>query len=153
MKAWTHAGFGLIAVTGGAGHEHTVGRILHTHYGPVRPPELGAEKKTNNVGEVAAFVQALRWARSPEIRDRPIVMRYDSKYAALITTGVYKAKANKKLIATAQAEWKATMAAKDGRLWMRHVPAHSNHPWNEEADRLAKLGCRGKSHYGPFEAD
>ena len=87
LKAWTHAGFGLIAVTGGAGHEHADGLTLHTHYEPIRPPELGAEKKTNNVGEVAAFVQALRWARSPEIRDRPIVMRYDSTYAALITTG------------------------------------------------------------------
>ena len=80
-------------------------------------------------------------------------MRYDSKYAALITTGVYKAKANKKLVATAQAEWKLTMKAKAGRLWMRHVAAHSNHPWNEEADRLAKRGCGGRSHYGPVEAD
>ena len=29
----------------------------------------------------------------------------------------------------------------------------SNHPWNEEADRLAKRGCAGRSHYGPVEAD
>ena len=70
-----------------------------------------------------------------------------------ITTGVYKAKTNKKLVETAQAEWKATMAAKAGRLWMRHVAAHSDHPWNNEADRLAKLGCRGRFQSGPFEAD
>ena len=53
-------------------------------------------------------------------------MRYDSKYAALITVGVYKAKKNKKLVATAQAEWKFTYKAKPDKLltdklWMRHV--------------------------------
>ena len=60
---------------------------------------------------------------------------------------------HKTLIATAQAEWKATMKAKAGKLWMRHVTAHSNHPWNNEADRLAKRGSAGRTHYGPVEAD
>ena len=88
------------------------------------------------------------WARSPAVADKPILLRYDSKYGALITVGVYKAKKNKKLVKTAQDEWKLTHAAKAGKLWMRHVKGHSEHPWNEEADRLAKAGCGGQRHYG-----
>ena len=61
---------------------------------------------------------------------------------------MYKAKKNKKLVKTAQDEWKLTQAAKAGQLWMRHVKGHSEHPWNEEADRLAKAGCGGRRHYG-----
>ena len=84
---------------------------------------------------------------------RPIVLRYDSKYGALTTCGVYKAKKNKKLVATAQAEWKLTHKAKTGTLWMRHVKGHSGHPWNDKADDLAKKGCGGKRHYGTPFAD
>ena len=110
-------------------------------------------QKTNNVAEIVAFIAALRWARSPAAMAHPIVMRYDSKYAALITTGVYKAKKNKKLVATAQAEWKLTHAAKHGRLWMRHVKGHSGNEHNDEADRLANLGCGGDRYYGTPRAD
>ena len=99
------------------------------------------------------FIHALRWARSPAAAARPIVMRYDSKYAALITTGVYKAKKNKRLVATAQAEWKLTHTAKQGKLWMRHVKGHSGHEHNDEADRLAAAGCGGDWYYGPPRAD
>ena len=127
------------------------GDACYKHYGPVRPPDEGAEQKTNNVAEVVAFVHALRWARSQHAR--PTVMRYDSKYAALITTGVYKARRNKRLVATAQREWKKTLAAKRGKLWLRHVKAHADHKWNEEADRLAKLGNGGHAYRGPADVD
>ena len=126
---------------------------MHEHCGPIAHGDEGAEQKTNNVAEIVAFIHALRWARSPAAAARPIVMRYDSKYAALITTGVYKAKKNKKLVATAQAEWKLTHAAKQGRLWLRHVKGHSGHKWNDEADRLAAAGCGGEYYYGAPRVD
>ena len=90
---------------------------------------------------------------SSQAAGRPIVLRYDSKYCALITCGVYKAKKNKELVATAQAEWKLTHKAKAGTLWMRHVKGHSGHPWNDKADSLAKKGCGGQWHYGTPFAD
>ena len=68
-----------------------------------------------------AVIHVLRWARAPANVAVPMVLRYDSKYAALITVGVYKAKKNKALVATAQKEWKLTYAAKQGNMWMRHV--------------------------------
>jgi len=150
QKAWTNAGFGLVAVSHGEGHEHSGGVTRHEHFGPIHRGDEGAEALTNNIAELVAFIHALRWARTV---DAPVVMRYDSKYAALITTGVYKAKKNKKLVATAQAEWKLTRAAKAGRLWMRHVKGHSGHEWNDKADRLANKGCGGATYYGPQRVD
>ena len=82
-----------------------------------------------------------------------VVLRYDSKYAALITTGVYKAKKNKRLVRAAQSEWKRTVAFKRGRLWMRHVKGHSNHRWNDLADKLANIGCGGGRRCGAPAVD
>ena len=52
-KAWVAAGFGLIAVTGGDGHEHKGdARRLHEHCGPIAVGDEGAEQKTNNVAKL-----------------------------------------------------------------------------------------------------
>ena len=144
-KAWTSAGFGLTAVASGSGHEHDGGIMIHEHCGPIRRGDEGVERLTNNVAEVVAFIHALRYARSTP---RPVVLRYDSKYAALITTGVYKAKKNKLLVRSAQKEWKLTVAFKRNRLWLRHVKGHSGHRWNDRADHLANVGRGGTARYG-----
>ena len=107
---------------------------IHSHY-PREPEEI-----------ITVTRQHFTFENLPT----PCVLRYDSKYAALITVGVYKAKQNKKLVTTAQAEWKRTYTMKPGTLWMRHVKGHSDHPWNEEADRLAKLGSGGRRHCGAY---
>ena len=153
VKAWVAAGFGLTTVTDGDGHEHEDGQQRHEHYGPIEIGDEGTEQKTNNVAELHAFIHALRWCRAPENIETPTVLRYDSKYAALITTGVYKAKKNKKLVRVAQTEWKQTYKAKPNKLWMRHVRGHSDHPWNDKADDLAKLGCGGRRYCGPPAVD
>ena len=147
-KAWVAAGFGLTAVTRGTGQEHVEGAFVFDEYGPIGVGYEGAEQKTNNVAELVAIIHALRWSRTPRVLRTPIVLRYDSKYAALITCGVYKAKKNKKLVATAQAEWKLTHKAKAGTLWMRHVKGHSGHPHNDRADRYANKGRDGQRYYG-----
>ena len=153
QKAWVAAGFGLTVVKGGHGHEHSGGIQQRQHYAPIAVGDEGTERLTNNVAEVMAFIHALRWARAPENADTPCVMRYDSKYAALITVGVYKAKKNKKLVAAAQAEWKLAYKAKPGTLWMKHVKGHSGHEWNDVADSLANLGRAGRRHVGPPMVD
>ena len=89
-RAWVEAGFGLTAITDGAGHEHAGGCSIHEHCGPIHVGDEGVEGLTNNVAEVVAFIHAMRYART--VGDRPVCFRYDSKYAALITVGVYKAK-------------------------------------------------------------
>ena len=56
---------------------------------------------------------------------------------------MYKGKKNKALVAIARDEWKLTAASKktlSKGLWIRHVKGHSNHPWNDVADKLAGDG-------------
>ena len=71
------------------------------------------------------YIHALRYARTaPEARDKSICLRHDSKYAALVSCGVYKGKKNKALVAIARDEWKLTAASKKAfskGLWIRHV--------------------------------
>ena len=79
--------------------------------------------------------------------------RHDSKYAALVSCGVYKGKKNKALVAIARDEWKLTAASKKAfskGLWIRHVKGHSNHEWNNVADKLAGDGnFKRRTHCGP----
>ena len=102
------------------------------------------------MAEVVAFIHAMRYARQSR---SPVVFRYDSKYAALITVGVYKAKKNKQLVRRAQTEWKRTVHAKHGMIWLRHVKGHSGHEWNDRADALATLGRTGTHRQGPPPVD
>ena len=109
-------------------------------------PVLEYGPPTNNVAELVAFKEALTLVREhPELADLPTIMRYDSRYAALVGTSVWKAKSNKALAAAVWAEWKKTRDAKRGRLYLRHVKAHSGHTWNDLADKLADDGRRGVS--------
>ena len=80
---------------------------------------------------------------------KPICVRYDSKYAALVGSGVWKARANKAIASIARAEWDLTLRATRGRLWLRHVKGHSDHVWNDTADRLADEGRQGREYSGP----
>ena len=94
--------------------------------------------------------------RFPLSAVKKICLRHDSKYAALVSCGMYKGKKNKALVAIARDEWKFTAASKKAfskGLWIRHVKGHSNHEWNNVADKLAGDGNlkRGKrrTHCGP----
>lgn len=119
VKDWVEAGFGWAAIEGGDGPEQKGGKVIYEHCGPIKLGELGTKLLSNNVAEVHAFLHALRWARSPAVVQRPICLRHDSVYAALVSCGVYKARKNKALVLHAQEEWKLTMKAKTGKLWIR----------------------------------
>jgi ribonuclease HI len=104
------------------------------------------------------FIHALRYAREPARASRPVLVRFDSKYAALCGSGVWKGKKNKKLVATARAEWKATADLKRRNgvgFWLKHVKGHSGQKWNDAADSLATRGLAGERHrvYLPREVD
>ena len=78
------AGWGFIAVKDG--------RVLAERWGPIiidatQPHYLGAEKASNNTGELSGMAEALLWLRDEEGSDRPASICYDSKYAANITSG------------------------------------------------------------------
>ena len=139
-KAWVSAGFGFAAVSDGTGPEHDDGVLRWECQGPVDHGDFNGAIRhpislTNNVAELVAFIHALRWARTV---DTSICLRHDSKYAALVSCGVYKGKKNKALVAIAREEWKLTAAHKKKAskgLWIRHVKGHSGNEWNDVADK------------------
>ena len=91
---------------------------------------------------------------SPRARaSRPILVRFDSKYAALCGSGVWKGTKNKKLVATARAEWKATADLKRRNgvgFWLKHVKGHSGQKWNDAAGSLATRGLDGERHMNRY---
>ena len=73
-------------------------------------------------------------------------------------SGVWKGTKNKKLVATARAEWKATADLKRRNgvgFWLKPVEGHSGQKWNDAADSLATRGLDGERHrvYLPREVD
>ena len=114
----------------------------------------GVERLTNNTAELKAIVVALRHVRTcPTLRGRAALIRYDSKYAAMITTSVWRARKHKKLAAVARDEWQRARTALKGRLWLKHVKGHSGHRWNDRADELADKGRRGVVQPAPRVVD
>ena len=74
----------------------------------------------------------------------------------MVTASVYKVRKRKNLalVTLAREEWKLTMVAKRGKLWIRHVKGHSGNEWNDVADQqLADDGRHGKRCSGPPVVD
>ena len=116
----------------------------------------GAERATNNTGELTAILEALEWAA--ESRLEGVVIRVDSQYAACMTRGEWKAKVNRKLVAQCR-EALGRAEGKGCEVGWRHVKGHSGDKWNDRADELADLGaemengdvmggatCHGRQH-------
>ena len=87
-----------------------------------------------------------RSAKTNSFLGKKTRIRHDSKYAALVSSGVWKGKSkkNRAIVLVAQEEWKLTWEAKRGQLRIRHVKGHSDHEWNDMADALADDGRREK---------
>jgi len=127
----THAGWGVYARVGAR-----------------RFVEIGGQARaTNNEGEMTALIQACDLAcdlcSQPECPNGPVLIRYDSTYAAYSATGIFNGKKNKGLVRDARLALLRLMALREVRLM--HVKGHSGAPGNERADTLAQ---EGKS--GPF---
>ena len=149
------AGYGVSVVQRGEGPEHLDGEEIFTISGQIRIEQRNVTATTNNVAELTAFAAGLRWVKTCRLAaGRPICMRYDSKYAAHIASGAWRAKRHKALAQEARELWTAIRKKTRGQLWMRHVKGHSGHVWNDRADSLAEGGKGGISLYGaPEKAD
>ena len=111
----------------------------------------GAQSHTNNTAELSALLHALEWALEsdyPRHEDDPLLLRYDSQYAANIMTGRWQPRANKALAGRLRRKWREASVKLRGQLWCTHVRGHSNHQWNDAADKLAKIGRDGRGASG-----
>ena len=128
------AGWGWVAVQGEEEKRARRGPVV---LGEKSEGWRGAERATNNTGELTAILEALEWAASSGVGK--VVIRYDSQYAACMTRGEWKAKVNKVLVdqcrkALGRAEGKGC------EVGWKHVKGHSGDKWNDRADRLADEG-------------
>lgn len=124
-------------------------------YGPLELEQsgddyLGAQVTSNNTAELSAIGEALRWLQSEandpatRIEGRiPVVIRFDSEYAANSVQGLYKSKKNVALITTIQ-QMLRDVVDRGFEISFIHVKGHSSERWNDRADELANFGATGK---------
>ena len=107
-----------------------------------QPGYIGAERPTNNTGELTAIAQALEYILADR-SGRPVLVRYDSLYAGNMAAGRWRPRKNKALVSHVRRLWTRAHTHLHGRLWTSHVYGHSNHQWNDRADALASQGRGG----------
>ena len=147
VTAETPAGWGVVVVRGDSGLGKGDGEVIEELSGPVivSPDEegfLGAEVGSNNTGELSAMAHALRWLLMEGSTDS-VTIRGDSQYALKISTGEWRAKANRELAARVQALWGEVTSLRT--VVAEHIRAHRGHRWNERADHLAWRACIGET--------
>ena len=101
--------------------------VLH---GPVVTEEwdniwCGAREKTNNTGELTAMIELMIWLleEAPDGGDTPVMIRFDSFYAANVCRGIWEVKSNEELAQKARA---VTERVEERRIltWV-HVYGHT----------------------------
>jgi len=111
---------------------------------------LGSTCGTNNTGELSAIGMALRWLIEMDTSHTRCTVLYDSKYAANIAQGLYKAEKNQDLARTVQGFFKTVKAARP--IVFEHVKGHSGDKWNDRADANADQGAAGELRCWPRPA-
>jgi len=147
----TPAAWGLVVVKGDTGLGKGSGEIVDETSAMVITDKhaegfIGAEVGSNNTAELSGFAAALRWLLV-EGGKQPAIIRTDSQYAGNLAAGVWKAKANRELVANVQMLWKEVSELR--KLSWSHVKAHRGHRWNERADHLA-LRCASQETPTPL---
>lgn len=92
-----------------------------------------------------------------ELALAPVLINSDSTYASNSVLGVFNGKKNQELIRQVRALHASVLALQtrcrrkflpvidtDPYLIFCHVKGHSDHPWNDLADRLADEGAKGE---------
>ena len=146
VTSQTPAGWGFCVISGDSGIGRGGGDVVLEKSGPVVTDVsadgfLGAEVGSNNTAELSAIAQAMRWLLT-EGGDQGVVIRGDSQYALSISSGEWRAKANKALADSARSLWSEVSSLRSLRA--EHVRAHRGHRWNERADHLAFRAMQGE---------
>ena len=142
------AGWGFVVVTGGDGDDDDDARELHESCGPVvcdaaAPVWLGAQRHTNNTGELTGLGESIRWLlESDPDKTQPVLLRPDSEYSVGVLTGRVDAEENAELVEQVRTLLERLRAQRKGRVGWSHVRGHSKHKWNDRADAGTDLHGR-----------
>jgi ribonuclease HI len=145
------AGWGVVVIhVEETATDDLTGEVIAELWGPVvvdakSAQWLGAEVGSNNTGELSAIAEALIWViqNRTVLQGRAVHIRSDSKYALGIGGGQMKPTANLKLAQKVRRCMIEANEATGKQLRSSHVKGHSNHRWNDWADRLATRGAEG----------
>ena len=133
------AGWAFGIVCDGDGDEDDEAEWIGERWGGVE-----GEHKSNNVAELEALAQLLKWLKDEDPNhDRPVLVRTDSTYAANVARG--RTTATTDLGKECKTLWQQVRIQRAGKLWWRHVKAHASNKWNERVDSLAKRGANGET--------
>ena len=109
---------------------------------------IGAERLTNNTGELSAVARVLTTVAAVQHLPSTLIIHYDSQYAANVTQGLWSVRRNRCLAGLARKKY-CEVKQKCQIEW-RWIKGHSGNMGNELADRLADRGRQGQSRALPF---
>ncbi len=97
---------------------------------------MGADRHSNNTGELQAIAEALLWLKDTERSLSPVLFCLDSEYAANATQGPGTSQVHKNavLIEKGKQLYLEEARRRAGGLCFTHVPSHCKIPGNERAD-------------------
>ena len=109
---------------------------------PNAPGYIGADHHSNNIGELSALYFALSWVRdhvasSPS--SPPIIIEYDSEYAAGVAQRHARGRTNLRLVLRVRHIFDLVARY----VVFRKVESHTGQYLNERADHLAECGANG----------
>lgn len=135
------AGWGFLVLEEGEIIDIRCGRVVTNKETANEKYKLGANKHTNNTGEISAIAMAVAWAIASK-RKGIMEIRYDSEIAAAAAQGYGRSKRNLVLVHTCRSL--LSTALSQGIIFrFTHVSSHTGEQCNEAADMLADLGARG----------
>ena len=106
---------------------------------------VGASACTNNAGELSSIIFACAWLLTlveRGVQQVPVVINFDSQYAANMARGIWQPSAN--FVLVLRAKGMVQRASEAFELQWQHIFSHTGDVLNERADTLAKLGSRGQ---------
>jgi ribonuclease HI len=140
------AGFGVTLVRGGDGMADLDAIEVDCMSGtvtldPGAPTFLGAPQHTNNTGELTGVMEGILWALNDDPEpETDVLLKPDSEYTMAAATGDYEPAENVEMVRHLRRMYSALLTQRHGRVRWAHVPSHTQHKWNDRADKLAAIG-------------
>jgi ribonuclease HI len=141
------AGFGATIIRGGDGLDDAdasevaclSGCVVLDRYSPVF---LGAYEHTSSTGELSALMEGIWWLLEEDpTPSTSVLIRPDSEYTMGAATGDIQPDENVSMVQKLRRLYQRLLTQRKGKVKWAHVRSHTDHFWNDRADKLADVGA------------